>query len=99
MAARKRRQYTPEYQAEVVAMIRRGDRSIGQICKDLDLTNSAVRRWLDKDRPKAAAAAGEAPLSKTERAELTTLRREIRTLREEREILKKAAAFFAKESV
>ena len=102
---RKRRSYTKEFRAEVVQMIRRGDRSVGQVCKDLDLTESAVRRWVEKANaadPDVAAKApsGEptGPLTKEERAELVRLRREIRTLQMEREILKKATAFFAKES-
>jgi transposase len=96
MAKQKRRSFTAEYRAEVVELIRRGDRSVGEICRSLDLTESAVRRWVEK----APAMPGEpvGPLTKTERAELTALRREIKTLRMEREILKKATAFFAKEN-
>jgi transposase len=74
-----------------------GDRSVGQVSKDLDLTETAVREWIrqaDVDEGRGAAGA----LTTAEREELSQLRRENRILREEREILKKAAAFFAKEN-
>jgi transposase len=102
---RKRRSYTEEFRAEVVEMIRRGDRSVLAICKDLDLTESAVRRWVEKANKSAPDVAARnakneptGPLSKSEREELVRLRRENRTLQMEREILKKATAFFAKEN-
>ena len=102
---RKRRSYTEEFKAGVVKMIRRGDRTIGQICKEMDLTESAVRRWVEKANAadphvavKTATGEPTGPLTKDERAELERLRRENRTLEMEREILKKATAFFAKES-
>lgn len=97
MAKRKRRKFTDEFKAEVVELCRRGDRSIGDISRDLDLAESAVRAWVrqaEVDRGKGPADA----LTTTEKEELSKLRRENRQLREEREILKKAAAFFAKES-
>jgi transposase-like protein len=97
MARRKRRKFTDEFRAEVVELCRRGDRSIGEISRDLDLTESAVRHWVRQ----AEVDRGEGPpdaLSTTEKEELSKLRREVRQLREEREILKKAAAFFAKEN-
>jgi transposase len=43
---RVRRSFTPEFKAEVVALVRRGDQSLAAICRDLDLVESAVRRWL-----------------------------------------------------
>ena len=65
------------------------------MCRDLDLTETAVRRWVQQ----AEIDAGQRPgLTTAERIELAELRRENRILREEREILKKAAAFFAKET-
>ena len=96
MARRKRRKFTEEFKAEVVDLCLRGDRSIGQVARDLDLTVSAVRGWVKQ----AKVDRGEGPpgaLTTEEREELRRLRREVRQLREDREILKKAAAFFAKE--
>ena len=96
--ARKRRIFTPEYKAEVARLVNNSDKTIPQICREMDLSVSSVRNWVKQ----AEIDAGRGPsgaLTTAEREELTRLRREIRTLRMEREILKKAAAFFAKESL
>jgi transposase-like protein len=94
---RTRRKFTAEYKAEVVRLVRSGGKTIGQVSKDLGLTESAVRNWVTQ----AAIDRGDGPkgaLTTEERQELTQLRREVRQLRMDREILKKAAAFFAKEN-
>lgn len=97
MARRKRRKFTPEFKAEVVALCQVGDRSIGQLSKDLGLTTTAVREWVR--RAEADAGRGKpGGLTSVEREELTRLRRENKRLRTEREILKAAATFFAKEN-
>jgi len=97
MGKRKRRSYTSEYKAEVVKLIRESDKSIGAVARDLDLTETAVRRWVQQ----AEIDSGEGPagaLTTAERGELAQLRKRVKTLEMEREILKKATAFFAKES-
>ena len=97
MARRKRRKFTGEFKAEVVELCLRGDRSIPQVARDLDLTETAVREWVKQ----AKVDRGDGPpdaLTSSEREELRRLRREVRQLREDRAILKKAAAFFAKEN-
>ncbi len=97
MAKRKRRVFTPQFKAEAVRLCRVGDRTIGQVAKDLDLTETALREWVRR----AEIDAGEGPkdaLTTAERDELTELRRKVKRLEMEKEILKKAAAFFAKES-
>lgn len=91
----ERRAFTPEYKAEVVALCRKGDRSIGAIARDLDISESVVRRWVAQAEIDSGQREG---LTTTERAELAQLRRENRILREERDILKRATAFFAKET-
>jgi transposase-like protein len=94
---RKRRHFTAEYKAEVVGLFRSSGKSAGELARDLDLQESSVRAWIaqaDVDAGKGPAGA----LTTAEREELTALKRENKTLRLEREILKKAAAFFAKES-
>jgi len=96
MSRRQRRSFSPEFKADTVRLCAAGDRSVGQVSKDLGLVESAVRRWIEK-APKARAADASA-LTTTERDELIRLRRENKRLVMEREILKKAAAFFAKES-
>lgn len=94
---RPRRTFTPEFKAEAVRLCRVGDRSIAQVAKDLDLTETALREWVhraDVDAGKGPAGA----LTSDERAELARLRREIKQLQMERDILKKAAKYFARES-
>ena len=96
-AKRKRRSFTAEFKAEAVRLCRVGDRSIGQVATDLDLTETALRAWVKS----ADVDAGNGPpgaLTTEERDELRELRRRVKRLEMEREILKKAAAFFAKES-
>ena len=95
--SRKRREFTDSFRAEVVALCLAGDRSVGQVCQNLDLTESAVRRWMERAK---ASGNGKPPgaLAPNERDELLRLRKENARLRMEREILKKAAAFFASEN-
>jgi transposase len=97
MAKRKRRAFTKEYKAEVVELIRTSGRSIGAVAKELDLTETAVRDWARQAKVDAGRG-GTGALTTAEREELVRLRRENRTLAMEREILRKAAAFFAKEN-
>src|SRR5262249_60932420 len=85
---RSRRSFTPSFKAEVVALVRQGDRTIPTICREMDLSETAVRRWVEQ----AAVDAGERDgLTTEEREELRRLRREVRVLRDERDILKRAA--------
>jgi transposase len=95
MTAHLRRSFTPEFKAQTVELVRTSGKSVGEVCRDLDLTETAVRRWLAQADVDAGRRDG---LTTAEREELTRLRRENRVLREEREILRKAAAFFAKET-
>ena len=91
---RQRRAFTPEFKAEVIALVRRRERSLPAICRELDLSETAVRRWVGQ----AAVDAGERDgLTTEEREELRRLRRENKVLREERDILKRAT-FFAMET-
>jgi transposase len=94
---RARRKFTKEYKAEVVRLVLDGGKAVGQVSRDLDLTESAVRNWV-KQAKIDGGKGGTGPLTTAERGELVALRREARQLRMEREILIKAAAFFAKES-
>ena len=95
--ARRRRSFTPEFKAETVRLCQVGDRTIAQVALDLELTESALREWIHRAEQDALPpATGE--LTSDEREELMRLRRDNKRLQMEREILKKAAAFFAKES-
>ena len=93
---RPRRSYTPEFKAEIVELCQRGDRSVGQVSRDFDLTETAVREWV-KQAERDAGTRHDG-LTTAEREEFNALRRENRRLREDVEILKRATAFFAKET-
>jgi|SRR5208283_4416057 len=94
---RRRRKFSEEYKAETVRLIQNSGKSIGQLGLELGIGETALRRWIKQ----AEVEAGRGPtgaLTRNEREELVELRRENQRLRMEREILKKATAFFAKES-
>jgi transposase len=94
MTKRRRRSFSPEFKAEVVELCRQPGRNPASVATELDLTETAVRRWVNQ----ADIDAGDRPgMSSAEREELAALRRENRTLREERDILKRAVGFFARE--
>ncbi len=92
---RPRRSFTPEFKAEIVEACRRGDRTVGQVTRDFDLTETAVREWVRRADIDDGHRVG---LTTAERDELAQLRRENRRLREDVEILRRATAFFAKET-
>ena len=92
---RQRRSFTPEFKAEIVELCQRGDRSVGQVAKDFDLTETAVREWV-RQAERDAGTGDDGGLTSHERWELAELRAENRRLREDVEILKRATAFFAK---
>src|SRR4030095_10375688 len=87
---------TPKFKAEIVELCGRGDRSIGQVARDFDLTETAVREWVRQ--AERDAGTGDGGLTSAERQELAALRRENRRLRGDVEILRRATAFFAKET-
>src|SRR3954453_15076240 len=95
MDRRKRRKFTSEYKAEVVQLVRASGKSVGEVAKELDLTETALRAWVkraegdEKRNPNG-------PLTSQERAELARRRPELKTTTMERYFLRKAAAFFAR---
>ncbi len=97
MGKRTRRSFSKEYKAEVVKLIRKSGKGIGAVARELDLTETAVRRWVQQAEIDSGAGPASA-LTTEERQELADLRKRVKTLEMEREILKKATAFFAKES-
>jgi transposase-like protein len=97
MTKRKRRAFTPEFKADAVRLVKAGDRGIKQIAHELDLTETALREWVKRDAIEVGQGPPEA-LTTAEREELVRLRRDNKRLAMERDILKKATAFFAKES-
>ena len=94
---RKRRKFSAEYKAETVRLIQRSCKSIGQMALELGIGETALRRWVEQAEVEAGGGP-EGALKRSEREELVELRRENRRLRLERELLKKATAFFARES-
>ncbi len=97
MAKKTRRSFSREYKAEVVELVRKSGKTVGAICRDLGLTETAVRRWVQQAEVDSGGGPAGA-LTTAEREELAALRKQVKTLEMEREILKKATAFFAKES-
>jgi len=95
-AKRARRQFTDEFKAGAVRLVLDEDKTIAEVARDLDLTASALSGWVRQAR--ADRDGGKSGLTTEEKAELARLRKENRQLRVERDILKKAAAFFAKET-
>jgi transposase len=91
---RPRRRFDDDFKAETVRLVLDEGKSVGSVARDLDLTETALREWVNRAR--ADRTDGKTGLTTAEREELARLRKENRELRTEREILKKAAAFFAK---
>lgn len=96
---RERRSFGMEFKREAVRLMlerRRAGVSLAQIGRELDVRPDQLRVWAEQLGENTASEPGEAPGS--DAAEIRRLRRELETVRQERDFLKKAAAFFAKES-
>ena len=94
---RVRRSFTDEFKAESVRLVLKEGQSVTQVARDLDLTPSALGKWVEQARADGGKS-NRGTLMTDEKEELARLRKENRVLRVERDILKKAAAFFAKEN-
>ena len=92
---RARRRFDDDFKTQAVRLVLDEGKSVGAVARDLDLTETALRTWVNRAR--ADQTHGRTGLTTAEREELARLRKENRQLRLEREILKNAAAFFAKE--
>jgi transposase len=90
MASQKQR-YTQEFRQEAARMVYEQKRSYADVTRELNISDSALRNWVAEFQPRTAQ------LSQDERTELCQLRKDVARLKMEQEILKKAAAFFAKE--
>ena len=97
MEKRTRRVFSPEFRAEAVKLAKASSKTIKEQAKDLGLSESALRKWVNQAEVDGGQGLVGA-LTTAEREELSKLRRENRTLKMERELLKKWAAFFAKET-
>lgn len=96
--ARKRRQYTLEFKQEAVRLVREAGMTYAGVGEDLGVNKSTIRDWCRKAEAGALDGRRERETQPSAEEELEQLRRRVRILEEEREILEKAAAFFAKES-
>jgi transposase len=94
---RKKRQFTAEFKAGAVKLVLNEGKTVAEVSRDLDLVPSALAKWVKRARIDSGTGPAGA-LTTAEREELARLKKENRELRMERDILKKATAFFAKES-
>ena len=94
---RQRRAFTDEFKAGAVRLVLEEGKSLARVSKDLDLTPSSLGKWVEQARADRGKSS-RGTLTTEEKEELSRLRKENRELRMERELLKKWAAFFAKES-
>ena len=95
-ANRPRRQHSDEFKAGAVRLVLDEGKRVSEAARDLDLAESVLSTWVKQAR--ANRSGGKTGLTTAEREEFARLKKENRELRMEREILKKAAAVFAKES-
>ena len=94
--------HPPEFRRRAVELARQGDKSMVQIAKDLGISRSCLQNWVNQanaDDNEASGKGGGDRLTTAEKKELAELRRRNRQLETENEILKRAAAYFARENV
>jgi transposase len=91
--------YPAEFRREAVRLVLHTDKTAAQVAKDLGISDKTLGNWVRAERQGQARAAEPGALSEAERDELGRLRREVHELRAEREILRKAAAYLAKETI
>ena len=96
MGKRKRPTYTKEFKAEAVELALKVDKSIADTARDIGISESGLRRWIEQAQIDSGDNPTEA-LTSTERQELNRIRRELRQVKMERDFLKKVATFFARE--
>ena len=90
------KKFPPEFKRDVVTVARRGDLSLHEVAADFDISPESVRRWMKQADIDDGVTDG---LTTAEQAEVVKLRRNIRRLEMENEILRRAAAYFAKDAL
>ncbi len=99
MAQKHRRAFSREYKIEAVRLIKDRGVSVAQAARDLDIHENVLRKWVKDFEADTAQAFPGKGVMKPEQAEIERLRREVSKLKAERDILKKAAAYFAKDQI
>lgn len=94
---KQRRKFKPEYKAQLVRIVLETGKSVAEVAREHDVLPTSLYEWVERAKADAGVGRPET-LTSAEREELQRLRRENRQLQMEREILKKATAFFAKET-
>ena len=97
MTKKPRRYFTDEQKAEAVNIVKQSGKPVSQVAREMGLTESALRKWVKQSQIEAQPRL-EGELTSAEQQELVRLRRELKRVTMERDFLKKATAFFAKES-
>jgi transposase len=97
MEKRQRRRFTAEYKAEAVKRLEEGGKGLQAVADELGVHANQLRMW--RNEQLAIGSAEALARQKAEAAELARLRREVKRLEQENEILKRAAAFFARETI
>lgn len=95
--SRKRRAFDASFKLQVVQMIKEQGLSVTQVCRDLDLGETAVRRWLQQYEAELSGQLGIGKPLTPEQQRIRQLEAELRQLKQDNELLKKASAFFARE--
>ncbi len=94
---RKRRTFDAAFKLQVAQMVREQGLSISQVCRDMDLVESAVRRWVEQVGAEQSGQPGIGKALTPEQQRIRQLESENRQLRQDNDLLKKASAFFARE--
>ena len=92
---RSRRKFSDEFKRDAVEIVRSSDKSIAEVARELGIYDSTLGSWVKQDQVNRGERQG---VSSDEQQELSELRRENARLRMERELLKRAVAFWVKES-
>ncbi len=90
--------YPPEFRREAIELVKTSDRPRVEVARSLGISDSTLANWMQDERDAKSREADPDGLSMTEREELRALRKEVIELRTDREILRKAAAYFARET-
>ncbi len=93
----KRRKFDGDFKLQAVQMIRDQGLSVGQVCRDMDLGETAVRRWVAQYDAERGGQSGIGKPLTAEQQRIRQLETENRQLRQDNDLLKKASAFFARE--